>query len=120
MRQTRLESFVESCLNVGSGFVVSLLVWRYFVVPYLGITVSWHTNIVVTTIFTVVSIARGFIWRRLFNAAVHKRVHAALQECRMVRAMLRPAPVETLHLCPGCNSWAPFPGECPACGRFER
>ena len=75
MEQTKLESFIESCFNVGSGFIIALIVWMYF------LPVEWmqpdnlSQSIKVTLTFTIVSILRGFFWRRLFNAQVHKKVH---------------------------------------------
>ena len=65
--QTKLESMIESCLNVGSGFIVALLVWQFVVVPLWGFEVTMNDNIVVTGIFTAVSLIRGYIWRRVFN-----------------------------------------------------
>lgn len=73
MIQSRLESLVEASLNTASGFVVSLIVWR-FVAGWLGLPIDMGTNLLITGIFTVVSIVRSYIWRRFFNASVHKRV----------------------------------------------
>jgi hypothetical protein len=74
MNQTRLESFIEQCLNVASGFIISLMVWTFFIVPVWHLDVNMHQNLVITMIFTVVSIVRGYFWRRFFNAGVHKIV----------------------------------------------
>lgn len=65
--QTKLESFLESCLNVGSGFILALIVWKFVVVPVWGFTVSTADNLVITGLFTALSIARGYVWRRIFN-----------------------------------------------------
>ena len=65
--QTWKESLVESTLNVGSGFVVSYLIWVYIVGPLFGIHMAAAQNLAVITIFTVGSLLRNFIWRRLFN-----------------------------------------------------
>ena len=72
MNQTRLVSFIETSANVASGFITAFLVWRFFVVPYLDIPVSYRVNLVVTTVFTVVSIIRGYLWRRFFNNGLHR------------------------------------------------
>lgn len=98
MKQTKLESFIESCLNVGSGFFVALLVWRFVVVPYLGLEVSWHQNLSVTTLFTVVSVVRGYIWRRFFNRGLHKWVHGRVSGGRQ-RQPRRPP----LTACSACG-----------------
>lgn len=64
--QTRKSSLIEQLLNVGSGFIISLLVWTYIVVPVWNIDVSMGDNLAITALFTIVSIARGYAWRRLF------------------------------------------------------
>lgn len=65
--QTRFMSAIEQICNVGSGFICAMLVWRFFVVPFLGIEPGLGSNFKVTCVFTAVSIVRGYIWRRLFN-----------------------------------------------------
>ena len=67
MTQKRTTSLLESCLNVGSGFVISLIVWECVIEPLWNIEKSLAENIGITGVFTVISIARGFLWRRLFN-----------------------------------------------------
>jgi len=68
--QTRFMSGVEQVCNVGSGFIIAMCVWRFFVVPYLGVSPALSDNFKVTCVFTVVSITRGYIWRRIFNRGV--------------------------------------------------
>ena len=70
--QTRLSSLTESCLNTASGFVVSWLVWVYIVVPYWNLPVRAADNLAITGMFTVVSIARTYVWRRLFNRSARR------------------------------------------------
>lgn len=67
MSQTRMSSFVEQVVNVGSGFVLSALVWQFVVIPVWGFGTSVEENLKITMLFTVVSLARGYAWRRLFN-----------------------------------------------------
>jgi hypothetical protein len=74
MKQTKLESLVEAVLNTASGFVVSLIVWRWIVAPAFDLPVGWDTNLAITGIFTVVSILRSYIWRRFFNAGINRAV----------------------------------------------
>lgn len=75
MEQTKLESLIESTFNVGSGFIIALLLWAFILVPYWGFKVTMWDNLAITAIFTGVSIIRGYIWRRFFNAGLHKKVH---------------------------------------------
>ena len=67
MTQRKATSLLEVCLNVGSGFVISLCVWEFIVEPLFGIEKNLLDNIGITAIFTVVSIARGYVFRRVFN-----------------------------------------------------
>lgn len=67
MTQRPATSLLEVCLNVGSGFVLSLLVWEYVIEPLFSVEKNLLENIGITGVFTVVSIARGYIFRRLFT-----------------------------------------------------
>jgi len=59
-------SLVEQVFNVGSGVVLSLIVGQ-IVYPLFGYPVSLMDNLGLTAIFTVVSVLRGYVWRRVFN-----------------------------------------------------
>jgi hypothetical protein len=65
--QTRLHSIAEQVLNVGTGFVISLLLWEFLIKPVWNIQADLVDNLQITSLFTVVSIARGYIFRRLAN-----------------------------------------------------
>ena len=67
MTQSKVSSVTEVCLNTASGFLLSCVLWRYVVVPYLGLEPNLADNVSVTLLFTVTSIARGYVWRRVFN-----------------------------------------------------
>lgn len=67
MMQSRLQSFLESFCNTLSGFILSIITGE-LVFPYLGWPVSHTQNFLAVCIFTVVSIVRTYIWRRVFNA----------------------------------------------------
>lgn len=69
--QTRKQSLIESVANVVIGYLVALAA-QLLVFPALGIAVSLSQNILIGAIFTVVSIARSYCVRRLFN-----RLHRA-------------------------------------------
>lgn len=73
MKQSRLMSWVETCISTATGFGLSLLI-QWLVLPILlGVEIPLHTNIAFAAIMTVVSLARGFILRRVFEA-LHIRV----------------------------------------------
>lgn len=65
--QSRLSSFIEQLLNVGTGFIVSLLFWTFVVVPVWDLNVNHTENLQITFCFTILSVVRGYVWRRLFN-----------------------------------------------------
>lgn len=76
MTQSKLESAIETFFNIGSGFVISYLMWLYVVSPVFGIPASHTQTFGITVLFTVTSVLRSYVWRRYFNARLHKRVHA--------------------------------------------
>ena len=70
MNQTRRGSLIEVALNTGIGFMVSFIAWPA-VAWYIDIPYEFTQAIEVTIFFTVLSIARGYIVRRWFNARLH-------------------------------------------------
>lgn len=77
--QTKLESFLESSLNILSGMITAL-VTQILVFPLFDIQVSMHTNVQIMLIFTGVSLLRSYIWRRLFNHRTIKKYGHLLKE----------------------------------------
>jgi hypothetical protein len=67
MKQSRLMSMVETCLNTAIGFGVAIAT-QVLVFPLFGYSPPLSTNLQIGLIFTVVSIARGFVLRRMFEA----------------------------------------------------
>lgn len=63
--QKRKHSLLEALLNTATGFVISI-VTGIFVFPLFGFNPSLGENAAITTIYTVVSIARSYAWRRAF------------------------------------------------------
>ncbi len=64
--QKRRHSLLESFLNVSIGFFIALMT-QIIVFPWFGIAVGLHENIRISVIFTVVSIVRSYVLRRVFN-----------------------------------------------------
>lgn len=88
--QTRLESLVESTINTASGFLVSLLAWQYVVAPLFSLPVSWSMNLWITGIFTAISVARSYLWRRFFNARHYQTIALWLsRQTRRLASKLR-------------------------------
>ena len=78
--QTKRHSLLEQVLNVGSGFILSSLVWQFIIIQCWDIHTSFSENLQITSVFTIVSVIRGYIWRRLFNKLTVK--HYELQNLR--------------------------------------
>lgn len=72
MNQTKLGSLIETSVNIAIGFVVALAS-QLVIFPMVGIHgVSFITNLEITAYFTVVSVIRGYMLRRWFNARLHR------------------------------------------------
>lgn len=64
--QSKLHSHIEAAANLISGFIIALIVW-HFLAQWLGIPMPLDTNLLVTSVFTVVSYVRSYTFRRVFN-----------------------------------------------------
>ncbi len=70
--QSKTQSLIEQLLNIGSGFLISLCVWEFIVKPIWKIETNFAENLQITVLFTAVSLARSYAWRRAFNHFSHK------------------------------------------------
>lgn len=75
MKQTRKASFAETCLSTAIGYIIACTT-QVIVFPWFGLDVPLSHNLMIGAIFTIVSIARGYMVRRLFE---HLRVKAILK-----------------------------------------
>ena len=67
MNQSRVMSLVESLANVLVGYGVAVATqWAVF--PLFGLHTTLHENLVIGMVFTVVSIIRSYVLRRVFEA----------------------------------------------------
>lgn len=73
MSQSKKMSLLEQACNVGSGFMLSLGIWMLVIQPFWGVDMPMSDSLQVTAVFTVASIARGYVWRRLFNKHTNQR-----------------------------------------------
>ena len=67
MKQTRLMSLVESVANVIVGYGVAV-VTQILIFPVFGLQTTLGQNLAMGGVFTIVSLARSFLLRRLFEA----------------------------------------------------
>jgi hypothetical protein len=67
MKQSRLMSLVESIASVAVGYGVAV-VTQILIFPVFGLHTTLAQNLKMGAIFTIVSIARSFALRRVFEA----------------------------------------------------
>lgn len=67
MKQSRGMSLLESVINIVVGFGISLGAQIVFL-PLLGVEITLHQNLAFAGIMTVISIARSYALRRVFEA----------------------------------------------------
>jgi hypothetical protein len=67
IRQHKMDSFMESLCNIAVGFIISWAVWMYVVAPLFNLPTNHGTGFLITCVFTVTSLARQYILRRLFD-----------------------------------------------------
>ncbi len=67
MKQSRLMSLVESVANVIIGYGVAVFT-QILIFPVFGLHTTFAQNLQMGAVFTIVSIARSFALRRLFEA----------------------------------------------------
>jgi hypothetical protein len=79
MTQSRLESIIESIVNVIIGSAVGL-VSQVIIFYFYDIKVPWSANIGILFWFTMVSIARSYVVRRWFNNRLRKSVKNMIGE----------------------------------------
>ena len=64
--QTKTRSLKESILNVMIGFALAFISTQ-IIFPMLGARISLLTNMWITLWYTVLSITRSYVVRRMFN-----------------------------------------------------
>jgi len=67
MRQSRRMSLIESATNVVVGYGLAIIT-QIIVFPWFGIAIGLTENLSIGLIFVGVSLARGYLLRRLFEA----------------------------------------------------
>ena len=68
MRQSRLMSLVEAVANVVVGYLLAVGT-QLLVFPLFGLEATLRQSLGIGAIFTLVSLVRGYLLRRAFEAA---------------------------------------------------
>lgn len=79
MKQSKAMSLLETSLSTAIGFAVALIT-QLLVFPLFGFRPAFHENLLITLIFTVVSIARQYVLRRVFEALHIRRPLSAFMQ----------------------------------------
>lgn len=74
MTQTRLESFIEVCISTLIGYAVAVAS-QVLIFPWFGIHIPLSSNLWIGVWFTGISLLRGYILRRYFNARMRRAIH---------------------------------------------
>ena len=61
-KQSLIESIAQTIIGLGTSIIIQAVLY-----PILGIPVSLTQNLIITAVFFVVSIVRGYVVRRIFN-----------------------------------------------------
>jgi high-affinity Fe2+/Pb2+ permease len=64
--QSKQKSLIESITQTVVGLVVSFAI-QLVIYPMLNIPVSFNQNLIITAVFFVASIIRGYVIRRIFT-----------------------------------------------------
>jgi hypothetical protein len=64
--QSKQKSLIESITQTVVGLVISFAI-QLVIYPMLNIPVSFNQNLIITAVFFVASIIRGYVIRRIFT-----------------------------------------------------
>jgi hypothetical protein len=79
MKQSKLMSLIEAVVSILVGFGISVAAQAFFL-PLLGLEISLRQNLLFALIMTVISIARQFVMRRIFEALHIRRPLSAFMQ----------------------------------------
>lgn len=64
--QSKRQSFIEAIINSILGYIVAILS-QYLIFPMYGVHLPFYSHLEMGLFFTIISILRSFILRRIFN-----------------------------------------------------
>jgi hypothetical protein len=71
MRQTKLGSFYEACINVAIGFGINFVA-NLIILPLFGFNITLMDNFYIGLLYTIVSVVRSYVVRRWFDRRIHE------------------------------------------------
>jgi hypothetical protein len=70
--QSKRWSIIEAMSNNIIGYIIAVVMYK-LVLPIFGYNVSWSQSNVIVIVFTIISIIRSYLIRRIFNYINTKR-----------------------------------------------
>lgn len=64
--QSKKLSIIEAVTNTVTGLLTSFAI-QIIIYPLMGIPVKLHQNVIITIVFFIASLLRGYVIRRIFN-----------------------------------------------------
>lgn len=64
--QSKKHSTIEAMANTIIGYIIAMCLYM-IVLPFFGHEINWSQSFNITAIFAVVSMARAYLIRRIFN-----------------------------------------------------
>jgi hypothetical protein len=71
MSQPKQHSWVEAWTNVAIGYAINIVA-NLLIFPLFGINIAFTTNLGMGLIYTVISVMRSYVLRRLFNRVTER------------------------------------------------
>ena len=78
MRQTKLGSFYEACINVAIGFGINFVA-NLIILPLFGFNITLANNFYMGLLYTIISVARSYVVRRWFDRKIHEAAQRMAQ-----------------------------------------
>ena len=72
MKQTKIESLIESLVNILIGYFTALFS-QFLIFPLFDINIPISDNLLIGFYFTIISLIRSYLVRRYFNNLGNKR-----------------------------------------------
>jgi len=66
MTQLKRHSLLESCTNLAVGYSVNMVA-NFLIFPIFGWHITMRQNLIIGVFYTVISLARSYCLRRIFN-----------------------------------------------------
>ena len=71
MMMPHRQHFLETCADIGSGYVIAVVL-QILVFPLFGIETSYFNMFIIGAIFMSVSMVRGWLWRIFFHIRYYR------------------------------------------------